>query len=83
MAQSMQRQDGTIFEELFTEEQVKDGTAQRRREQLEAFGMKFKSLEMVDADQHMPHQRNKQVQQAVKQILDTAAREQALREVKS
>jgi hypothetical protein len=72
--QEMQRPDGSIFEELFTGKQVKEGAAQRRRELLEAQGYTFKSLREVPASKYMPHQGSKEVQRRVKQILRQAAK---------
>lgn len=59
--QEMQRPDGSIFQELFTEQQVKDGTAKRRRELLEGFGMTFKKLEIVDRSKYFPHQGEREI----------------------
>lgn len=67
--QEMQRPDGSLFQELFTDKQVKDGTAARRRKMLESFGMTFKRLEQVDASKYMPHQGSKEIARRVKQAL--------------
>ena len=76
--QEMQRPDGSIFQELFTEKQVNDGTAKRRREMLEAAGMTFTKLERVDANKYMPHQGNKEVARRVKRALRDAAKHAAV-----
>lgn len=73
--QEMQRPDGSSFQELFTEQQVKDGSVAKRRELLEALGYKFTKLERVDANKYMPHQGNKEVARRVKQALRDAARQ--------
>lgn len=71
--QEMERPDGSVFKELFTELQVKDGAAQRRRELLEKQGMTFRKLEIVDRSKYLPHEGSKEVQRRVKQILRQAA----------
>lgn len=70
--QEMQRPDGSLFQELFTGEQVKDGAAERRRKLLGSFGMTFKKLEEVDASKYSPHQNSREMERRVKQMLKAA-----------
>lgn len=71
--QEMQRPDGLILQELFTEKQVKNGGAKRRRQLLESQGYKFKSLREVPASKYMPHQSSKEIARRVKQMLRDAS----------
>lgn len=72
--QEMQYPNGQLHQELFTEKQVKDGTAAKRRALLEQQGLVFRSLKDVPASKYLPHQGNKEVQRRVKQILAAAAK---------
>lgn len=72
--QTMERPDGSIFEEVFTGKQVQEGAAKRRRELLESFGMTFRSIKPIEQSKYMPHQGSKEVARRVKQALRQAAK---------
>lgn len=75
--QEMQRPDGSMFQEWFTELQVKDGAAARRRALLEKTGMTFKRLEQVDTSKYQPHQGSREIERRLKQALRQAAKQAA------
>jgi hypothetical protein len=66
--QTMERPDGSLFQELFTDKQVKDGTVARRRKLLEKAGMTFKRLERVDTSRYLPHQGEREIARRLRQM---------------
>lgn len=66
--QEMQRPDGSIFQELFTEQQVRDGTVARRRGLLEKAGMTFRRLERVDSSKYLPHQGEREIARRLRRM---------------
>jgi len=78
--QEMQRPDGSMFQELFTELQVRSGAADRRRKLLEKQGMQFKRLVMVDTSKYQPHQSSREIERRVRQALRQAAKQAEVKE---
>lgn len=70
--QEMQFPDGRLSREFFSDREVLDGTAKRRRKELESQGATFLRMVWVDRNKYMPHQSKKETARRVRQMATPA-----------
>jgi hypothetical protein len=66
--QEVQMPDGRLIREFFTEDEVRQGKARRRRQELQDLGGKFLRFVWVDRSEYTPHQSTRECERRRRQM---------------